>query len=50
MKRKRCGLFRTTSEFSNTDLQQARAVHFVESVKHAKPACMFSAASQALTE
>ena len=48
MKRKLCGLFRTTPEISNTDLQQTGIVHFVESGKHAKRACRFSAASQAL--
>ena len=47
MKRKRCGLFRTAPVISNTDLQQTRIVHFVESGKHAKPASMFSDANQA---
>ena len=35
MKRKRCGLFATTPEISNTDIQQTRIVLFVESEKHA---------------
>ena len=35
-------MFRATPEISNTDLQQARIVHFVESGKHAKPACICS--------
>ena len=29
MKRKRCGLFRTTTEISNTDLQETRTVPFL---------------------
>ena len=43
MKQKRCGLFRTTPKISNTDEQQTRIVHFVESGKHVKPICTFSA-------
>ena len=38
MKRKLCGLFRTTPEISKTDLQQSSIVHFAESGKHAKRA------------
>ena len=45
LKRKLCGLLRTP-EISNTDLQQTRVVHFVESEKHAKRTCTFSAASR----
>ena len=45
MKRKRCHLFKTTPGLSITDLEQSRIVHFIESGKHAKPACTFSAAS-----
>ena len=46
MKRKLCGLFRTTPEISNTDLQQTRIVNFVENEKHAKWTCTFSAINQ----
>ena len=50
MKRKLFGLFGTKPEIPNTctNLQQTRIVPFVESGKHAKPACAFSAASQTL--
>ena len=50
IKRKRCGLFRPTTEILNTDLQHIWIVHFAAREKHVKSTRTFRAVSQAFLE
>ena len=47
IKRNRCDMFRTTTDISNADQQQNCIDYFAARDKLAKPACTYSAASQA---